>query len=356
MLFQYIYPERHEFENLNQYLVHFINSLLNTTSKSKFDLDVYFHEDFIDILKDSPMLNEKFRNFFDSFKKLNDDTKNLFIESLNQAQNCQTVFSDVTIDILNWKTDSIGALLGDDSFKQLADYLFTCVKYDRWQIKNHYQQIYDALEHKVCPFCGVHPMHQTFREDYDHLAPKSLYPLLSINPRNLAPMCHDCNAKNKGAKDVLYDAGGNRKTFIYPYNNHISVSLNFEGSVIPQTDLDIEDGVWEVRFIPENDSTAYWNEIFNIKRRYLDDFLIPNYDQWLTDFVKDCIDESIDLNDIDNLKDQLSGFARKFNRKWYEQANIIKGPLFDFLANCNNDIFFNSITSMYNRLNRNEAA
>lgn len=352
MLLQYIYPDNHQFENLNQYLVHFINSLLDTSPRSRFDLSKYFHEDFMEILMDSPKLKEKFETFFHSFKILDADGKSDFIERLNQSQNCQEVFSDLSMDISNWKTDSINELIGNDSFKQLADYLFSCVKYERWQIKNHYQQIYDALDYKICPFCGVHPMHQTFREDYDHLAPKSLYPLLSINPRNLAPMCHDCNAKNKGANDVLCDAEGNRKTFIYPYSNHIAVSLDFEGSVIPQTDLDNECGVWQVKFNPDNEDTANWNQIFNIKTRYLNDFLIPNYDQWLTDFVKDCIEVGIDLNDTNTVRGQLSVFARKFNRKWYEQANIIKGPLFYFLANCDNVIFFNSITLMFNRLNR----
>lgn len=352
MLFQYLYPEDHQFENLNQYLIHFINSIANANYRSRFVLIRYFHEDFIDILEDSPKLKSKFEAFFNSFKKLSEEDKNSFINRLNESQTCQNVFSDISIDVNHWKTESLNELVGDESFKQLADFLFTCVKYDRWQIKDHYQQIYDSLDHKICPFCGIHPMHQTFREDYDHLAAKSLYPLLAINPRNLAPMCHDCNCKNKGPTDVLYTEEGNRRVFVYPYGHHVSVSLDFDGSVIPQTDLQNENGTWSITFNPNNDHTNNWNEIFNIKSRYLDDFLIPNYDQWLTDFVKDCIDENIDLSNEDVIRDQLSSFARKFNRKWYEQANIIKGPLFGFLANCNNRVFLNSIIAMYNRLNR----
>lgn len=352
MLIQYIYPENHPFENLNQYLIHFVNSLSNTHARSRFDLRRYFHEDFVEILEDSPTLREKFEVFFKTFRRLENDVKEEFITRLNHTQNCQNVFSDTTQDVSGWKTESLNQLMGDDSFKQLADYLYTCIKYDRWQIKDHYRQIYTGLEHKVCPFCGVHPMHKTFKEDYDHLAPKSLYPLLSVNPRNLAPMCMDCNRNNKGSKDVLYTEEGDRRMFVHPYSSHVTVILEFEGSVIPQTDIQNEEGSWMVTFNPENENTNNWNEVFNIRTRYLHDFIIPNYEQWLDDFVADCLDDGIDLSDENNIRVQLSSAARKFNRKWYEQANIIKGPLFDFLANCENEVFFNSIISTYNRLNR----
>jgi len=349
MLFQYLYPENHSFENLNQYLVQFVNSLSDTNLRSRFVVNNYFHADFVDILNESPKLKEKFENFFNSFKSLGQNEKTRFIELLNNTQDFHQVFSDTTINLDDCKTDSINILIGDDSFKQLADFLFTCVKYDRWNIKGHYQLIYGALDYKVCPFCGIHPLHKTFREDYDHLAPKSLYPLVSIHPRNLAPMCQDCNSKNKKAKDILYTDQGDRRTFIYPYSNHISVTLDFSNSIIPQTDINNQEGNWEILFDPDNGETETWNEIFNIKRRYLTDFLIPNYETWINDFVLDCIEDNIDLNDSDLIKEQLRLLGRRFNRKWYEQANLIKGPLFNFLANCDNDLFINSITSIYNK-------
>lgn len=349
MLFQYTYPENHSFESLNQYLVQFVNSLNGLNENSRFIVNNYFHPDFVDILNNSPKLKDKFEQFFHSFKLLQENEKNRFITLLNNVQDFQHVFSDTAIDLNESKTDSINFLIGNDSFKQLADYLFTCVKYERWNIKGHYQLIYDALDHKVCPFCGIHNLHRSFREDYDHLAPKALYPLVSIHPRNLAPMCHDCNAKNKGAKDVFYAEDGNRRAFVYPYNRHLSVELDFSDSTIPQTDINNQAGQWEITFNPDNAETETWDEIFNIKNRYLVDFLLPHYETWITDFVLDCIESGILLNEIDIIREQLSLFGRSFNRKWYEQANIIKGPLFSFLANCNNDVFYNSIVTIYNR-------
>jgi hypothetical protein len=350
MLFQYTYPEDHCLGNLNEYLVNFVDSIQQTDENSEFVPSEYFHDDFVEILNGSPKLLDRFSRFFETFKSLPNDSKLEFQRLLTDSQNFENFFLDQDIDCNDFKTTNIEAIIGNNSFKDLADFLFVCVKYERWDIKGHYKLIYDALEHKVCPFCGIHPLHRTFREDYDHLAPKAVYPLVTANPKNLAPMCHDCNSKNKGVKDVLYGADGIRRSFIYPYSSHVEVSLNFEGSIIPQTDIDRPDGIWNLGIEPDNCSTQNWNDIFNIKRRYVIDFIIPNYETWLKDFVLDCSENGIDLNQTNVIRNQLLMLSGQFKRKWYEQANIIKGPLFEYLANSENDLFYNSVKSLFNRI------
>lgn len=350
MLFQYTYPENHSLGLLNSYLIEFVNSIQETNEHSNFNLEDYFHSDFVDILRESPKLLLKFESFFDTFKSLPEASKNQFSTILADSQDIENFFSNDNINCEIYKTGSIANLIGNNTFKELADFLFTCVKYDRWDIKGHYELIYNALEYKVCPFCGIHPLHKTFREDYDHLAPKAIYPLVSINPKNLAPMCHDCNSKSKGSTDVLYLKNGNRRAFIYPYTHHIEVRINFGNSIIPQTDNENPEGKWEIVLDPNNENTSNWDDIFNIKGRYLIDFVIPNYETWLKDFVADCIEDNIDLNDTNTIKSELQRLGRRFQRKWYEQANIIKGPLFEYLANSDNDLFYNSIKSLFNRI------
>jgi hypothetical protein len=350
MLFQYTYPENHSLGHLNDYLIHFVNSIQETHENSNFNLEDFFHADFVSILRESPKLLLKFEAFFDTFKSLPEASKNQFSKILSEAQDFQNVFFDTGIDCEIYKTEKIENLIGNNTFKDLADFLFSCVKYDRWDIKGHYELIYNALEYKICPFCGVHPLHKTFREDYDHLAPKAIYPLVSVNPKNLAPMCHDCNSKNKGAKDILYLPDGRRRAFIYPYTQHIEVTINFENSIIPQTNVANPEGIWNISLNPNNESTANWDRVFNIKRRYLIDFVIPNYETWLRDFVTDCIEDNIDLNEVNTIKAELQRLGTRFQRKWYDQANIIKGPLFEYLANCDNDLFYNSVRSLFNRI------
>ena len=55
--------------------------------------------------------------------------------------------------------------------------------------------------------------HHSKREAYDHYLPKVLYPFNSINFRNLAPACHECNSTYKLGKDPAHNPAGRRKAF-----------------------------------------------------------------------------------------------------------------------------------------------
>ena len=349
MLYRYTYPENHSLADLNSYFVEFINNIRTTVAGSQFRVNIWFNEDFVNVLEISPQLKNKFRAFFTSFKILPQASKDEFVEIVNRVQDISQFFEDTTTCCVDFKTDRVNEIIGNNTFKELASQLFKSLKVDRWDIKGHYKAIYDAMPHKVCPFCGVEIMLSTFREDYDHLAPKRHYPLIAVHPKNLAPMCHTCNSKNKGEKDVLYNADGERKAFLYPYSSELQVEFDYSTSTIPQTELDNPEGEWRILFDPDNDETRSWNDIFNIKRRYIEDFIEPDYEVWIDDFVNDCIEDGIALDSILTIKEELRRLYRRFKRKWYEQANIIKGPLFEFLCNCDNNLFYDSLIKVYNR-------
>lgn len=72
--------------------------------------------------------------------------------------------------------------------------------------------------------------------DIDHFFPKSVYPHLSIHPRNLVPICHACNSFTKGSIDPLAPADGTRLApadITLPY--HAAV---FSGNAFMGVDLD----------------------------------------------------------------------------------------------------------------------
>ena len=55
-----------------------------------------------------------------------------------------------------------------------------------------------------CPYCGIADIkgqHHRLKDAYDHYLPKSIYPFNSVNFKNLAPMCHECNSSYKLAKE-----------------------------------------------------------------------------------------------------------------------------------------------------------
>lgn len=63
----------------------------------------------------------------------------------------------------------------------------------------------------VCPACdGKKPDRGRKKHrlsDLDHFLPKSVYPLLALHPRNLVPICMECNQRIKGEIDPLTDNG-----------------------------------------------------------------------------------------------------------------------------------------------------
>lgn len=139
------------------------------------------------------------------------------------------------------------------------------------QIDEHYQAFMQANTTGRCPFCGlgdIKGVHHTRREAYDHYLPKALYPFNSINFRNLAPACHECNSAYKLSKDPAHSAAGRRKAF-YPYATgaspiEITVDLNTP-DIDRLTPADIR-----LTFGPAavHEELETWKEVYGIDERY----------------------------------------------------------------------------------------
>lgn len=139
-------------------------------------------------------------------------------------------------------------------------------------IDDHYHQAFlPANRSGKCPFCGLHDIkgpHHTTREAYDHYLPKALYPFNTINFRNLAPACHECNSTYKLSKDPAHNNAGRRKAF-YPYataSHAIEITIDLDSPDIDQlTPADIQ-----IAFGPAavHEEIATWIDIYGIDERY----------------------------------------------------------------------------------------
>lgn len=346
MFFKYTYPAGHQLEKLNEYFHSFIENIREVKSTAKFS-NKYFQQEFLVVLNRSPELKIKFNNFFDNFKILPDADKKTFFEVYTKSQDIPTYFLDISIACLDFRSKAIKTLIGNDSLRILLDHLFkTTLR--AFDIEGHYKLIFNAMPYKICPFCGIETMHKSFREDYDHLAAKSLYIFLAINPKNLAPTCHPCNSKNKGEKDLLYRKTS-RVKMIYPYSEMLNIAFDYEGSIIPQTDKNNQSGVWKINISPNDITTQNWNDVYGIKKRYVEDYIEPGFEDWIDDFVTDCFSAGKDLTKLEIIIAELKMLSDAFNRRRFQHHNIIKGPLFEYLSKCNNPSFYNSITEKFNK-------
>lgn len=139
------------------------------------------------------------------------------------------------------------------------------------EINDHYRCFMQINASGKCPFCGINDIkgeHYTKREAYDHYLPKGRYPFNSINFRNLAPACHECNSSYKLNKDPLTSAIGRRRAF-YPYANtaysiQVTIDLNNPDiDCLEPEDIVLEFGPKELR-----EEIETWKDTYGIDERY----------------------------------------------------------------------------------------
>lgn len=139
------------------------------------------------------------------------------------------------------------------------------------EIDEHYKAFMQVNTSGKCPFCGlgdIKGVHHTRREAYDHYLPKALYPFNSINFRNLAPACHECNSTYKLSKDPAHNAAGSRKAF-YPYatSDHcieIEIDLDMKNlDRLSPSDIQLSLGPATI-----HEEIETWKDVYGIDERY----------------------------------------------------------------------------------------
>ena len=348
MLYKYNFIENHPLGELNRHLNYFFYKIRRTQSNSSFRPVNYFHKDFMPIIENSPELKKKFKEFFNTYKKLDAANKLLFNKIIVSNLSIENSYEDINYCCLNFQSESLVRLLGNNSLQKLMSHLYnTTLKSSRYKIEEHYSLIYNSMPKKICPFCGVTKMHKTYQEDYDHLAPKSKYPLLAINIKNLAPMCHQCNSKFKNEVDIYYE-NNHRRPFAYPYVSAIDIDIDFTGSVIDQTDVNNLKGVWSIRITPSTPINKTWVDVFQIEKRYKEDYLEEDFNDWIDEFIESLVRDNVVLTNNNDVKAQLLLISKSFSNNKLNNCNIIKAPLFKFLAESKLDSFYDSIIFKYN--------
>lgn len=152
------------------------------------------------------------------------------------------------------------------------------------KINDHYQAFTSINKAGKCPFCGISDLkgaNRSKREAYDHYLPKALYPFNSINFRNLAPACHECNSIYKLKQDPAHNTTGRRKAF-YPYAKacssiHVSVVLNTADiDRLKPADVQLNFGPTDV-----HEEIETWREVYGIDERYKDKCCSNDAKGWL---------------------------------------------------------------------------
>lgn len=194
-------------------------------------------------------------------------------------------------------------------------------------IDDHYQTFVSTNTTGKCPFCGIGNIkgkHHSRREAYDHYLPKALYPFNSINFRNLAPACNECNSSYKLSKDPAHNSAGRRKAFNpYAATGHalqITVTLEHaDFDKLVRANITMEFG--PVALVEELDT---WKDVYGIEERYKAKICEENYGKyWLTEVLDEC--QAYNLLPADILKMR----AKQARDSPYADCNFLRKPFLD---------------------------
>jgi hypothetical protein len=204
------------------------------------------------------------------------------------------------------------------------------------KIDAHYIAFVTENREGKCPYCGYNDIkgrHTTRREAYDHYLPKSVYPFNSVNFRNLAPMCHDCNSSYKLAKDPMMNvnpistSGGTRRKAFYSYSavaSGITIAVTLKTKDV--TNLLPENIDLQVNAPGREEEVEAWKDVFGIEERYKDKLCGKNDGiAWLQQIIEEAANSDRTSDEL------LAQTLRAAERFPYDGAYFLKGA---FLTAC----------------------
>lgn len=194
-------------------------------------------------------------------------------------------------------------------------------------IDDHYDTFVATNKAGKCPFCGIGDIkgeHHSKREAYDHYLPKALYPFNSINFRNLAPACHECNSTYKLSKDPAHSLAGRRKAF-YPFAA-VAQIIDIQVALRHSDIENLKPSDIQMHFGPAaiTEEIETWKDVYGIEERYKAKLCGKNDGKyWLTQVLDEC--QAYDKQPADILAMR----AQQAQSRPYADCNFLRKPFLD---------------------------
>jgi hypothetical protein len=256
------------------------------------------------------LTKEKFEKFFIEIQKLNAARRTQLFECLRDNQNLSVFFTNPQPNLLNGFPTPL-----NETFKTLAKHLYAFTK-DLQPIIDHcggnnisaHFLTYRKDNGNVCKACGMSVLsplrhnvknENQWRADYDHQLCKSKYPLYSVHPDNLIPLCDVCNQDAKKSKDVFKDKDGNSRSSFYPYEESCKDYIGFKVESLrdPEISIDVE---WLTNDEKIIEKLNTWDDVYDIR-----DIALGKY----FDLVAQIVDD-INPTSFAHMKSQITEKSR----------------------------------------------
>jgi hypothetical protein len=300
-------------------------------------IPVAYHERLESRLKHKTGLGYKLNEYQQALKKLSQIEQDLVLQTFKDQNKIDLLLScQCNCNSINDLPQNIQNIISK-SLKDLFEYAFNLLTV--LEIRDqHYQVIYKSIPSRVCPFCGYEKFGAVLskREALDHYLLKDLYPFAAINLRNLVPMGHKCNSQYKHIANILYKDVSNRtrRKAFDPYNHNVTISLCLNNSEPFAGTAGIFSEPlpkWEVEFIPMSDEIETWDDVFNIKDRYVKDYLDAEFKSWLDIFTKWYQRNKQPQNSNQHLVNALQDYATDLEYERFGEEAFLKAAVFRML-------------------------
>ncbi|AMV31707.1 hypothetical protein VN12_06270 [Pirellula sp. SH-Sr6A] len=204
-------------------------------------------------------------------------------------------------------------------------------------IEHHYDAFVTENDEGKCPYCGyndIKGLNNTKKEAYDHFLPKGTYPFNSVNFKNLALMCHECNSSYKLQKDPLRHidpirkaAGGTRRKAFYSFANvapTITISMTIASSDVNK--LSPSEIALTVDAAGRDEELESWMDVYGIEERYKAKLCAKNDGKyWLVQAIEECANGGTTPQKI------VEKIEQNANSNPWAEINFLKFP---FLQAC----------------------
>lgn len=277
---------------------------------------------------------EKVKNIFDIFRTLDDfelEQLKYWYQTNNDIESlCKGLESPIMYKELKYFNGQLA-----NELKALYGVLYSNkiiglknIRDKIGKIAEHYKVFMEENDKETCPFCGINHMkgiYHTKREAYDHFLPKGQYPFNSINFKNLAPMCNECNSSYKVENNPIFNKKNKRRKAFYPYRTEptdiqVTISLELDDyEHINKEDIKLS---FTSPFQEEVDT---WCVIFGIKERYKAKIAGSTGRYWLNQVIDEAKLRDESCIECMNVKKRL------FEKNPYDEMNFLKLP---FLEAC----------------------
>ncbi|BDU27226.1 hypothetical protein [Flavobacterium sp. GSB-24] len=295
---------------LNENIIAFFNRIeLETGDYSTTFFDLDFYNDIVSHHK--KILEEPLKAIFEIIKNWEQGKRTDFCNKIRESNDieriCSRVITPLKISEIDREITDIVDIkkLFSDLYKQVLYGNHCKVRYGDMQ--EHFN-LFKTNENEIfkCPVCGLIPQNTggEKKEDYDHLLPYTIYPFSSINFKNLAPICVDCNSDYKEDKDVL-DNGGKK---IFYYYDHLHQGITIDAKLENEGEHTFSFNYSTID--DRREEIESWNEIFDINTRYVKRAK-GKADKWFRHYWEFLEDPTYKHVDIDTKKNMYSSIYKK---------------------------------------------